>query len=115
MSRTDALEVWLDCDLAPPARVGTLSHDRGQVHFAYEPAWLASAHAFALDPDLSLDALPFFPRATAENFGIFLDSAPDRWGQTLMKRRELLRAKDEGRAPRTLAQYAGDHRSAWQA
>jgi serine/threonine-protein kinase HipA len=102
MSRTDALEVWLHCDLAPPARVGTLSHDRGQVHFAYEPAWLASAHAFALDPDLSLDALPFFPRATAENFGIFLDSAPDRWGQTLMKRRELLRAKDEGRAPRTL-------------
>lgn len=102
MSRIDAREVWLDCDLAPLARVGTLAHDRGQVRFQYEPGWLASARAFALDPDLSLDAQPFFPRATAENFGIFLDSAPDRWGQTLMKRRELLRAKDEGRTPRTL-------------
>ncbi|WP_205957727.1 type II toxin-antitoxin system HipA family toxin [Pseudoxanthomonas winnipegensis] len=40
------------------------------------------------------------------NFGIFLDSSPDRWGQTLMKRREALQAKDEKRVPRTL--YAWD-------
>ena len=25
------LEVWLDCELAPACRVGTLAHDRGQV------------------------------------------------------------------------------------
>jgi serine/threonine-protein kinase HipA len=101
-----ALEVWLDCDLAPPCLVGTLSHDRGQIRFHYERAWLREARAFALDPDLSLDEAPFFPKPELGNFGIFLDSSPDRWGQTLMKRREALQAKDERRTARTL--YAWD-------
>ena len=64
------------------------------------------ARAFALDPDLSLDEHPFFPKPALGNFGIFLDSSPDRWGQTLMKRREALQARDEKRPPRTL--YAWD-------
>lgn len=102
----NALEVWLDCDLGPPCLVGTLAHDRGQIRFHYERGWLRDARAFALDPDLSLDEAPFFPRPELGNFGIFLDSAPDRWGQTLMKRREALQAKDEKRTPRTL--YAWD-------
>lgn len=102
----NALEVWLDCDLAPPGLVGTLAHDRGQIRFHYERAWLRDPRAFALDPDLSLDEAPFFPKPELGNFGIFLDSSPDRWGQTLMKRREALQAKDEKRTPRTL--YAWD-------
>jgi serine/threonine-protein kinase HipA len=102
----NALEVWLDCDLGPSCRVGTLAHDRGQIRFHYERTWLRDARAFALDPDLSLDASPFFPKPELGNFGIFLDSSPDRWGQTLMKRREALQAKDEKRTPRTL--YAWD-------
>ena len=107
MSNQDnALEVWLDCDLGPPCLVGTLAHDRGQLWFQYERVWLRDARAFALDPDLSLDEAPFFPKPELGNFGIFLDSSPDRWGQTLMKRREALQAKDEKRAPRTL--YALD-------
>jgi hypothetical protein len=53
--------------------------------------------AFALDPDLSLGDQAFFPKPEFGNFGIFLDSSPDRWGQTLMKRREALQAKDDGR------------------
>nr|WP_315495961.1 type II toxin-antitoxin system HipA family toxin [uncultured Rhodoferax sp.] len=104
--RESSLEVWLDCDLGPPCLVGTLAHDRGQIRFHYERAWLRDARAFALDPDLSLDDAPFFPKAELGNFGIFLDSSPDRWGQTLMKRREALQAKDENRPPRT--QYAWD-------
>ncbi len=107
MSHQDnALEVWLDCDLGPPCLVGTLAHDRGQIRFHYERGWLRDARAFALDPDLSLDEAPFFPKPELGNFGIFLDSTPDRWGQTLMKRREALQAKDEKRTPRTL--YAWD-------
>lgn len=105
-SQANALEVWLDADLGPPCRVGTLAHDRGQVRFRYEPAWLRDARAFAVDPDLSLDEAPFFPKPELGNFGIFLDSSPDRWGQTLMKRREALLAKDEKRTARTL--YAWD-------
>lgn len=97
------LEVWLDCDLCPMQRLGTLAHDRGQVRFRYAADWLSQPHiAFAIDPHLTLDAGPFFPKPEAGNFGIFLDSSPDRWGQTLMRRREALQARDEQRAARTL-------------
>ena len=37
-----------------------------------------------------------------ENFGIFKDSSPDRWGELLMKRREVLLAKLENRLPNQL-------------
>ena len=103
---TETVEVWLDADFLERTRVGTLSHDRGTLRFAYEPAWLKNPQAFALDPDLSLGEGAYFPNAEAGNFRIFDDSAPDRWGQTLMKRREALTAKDEGRNPRAL--YAWD-------
>ena len=103
---TDEVEVWLDADFLERARVGTLSHDRGTLRFAYDPTWLKNPQAFALDPDLSLGEGSYFPNAEAGNFRVFDDSAPDRWGQTLMKRREALASKDEGRRPRTL--YAWD-------
>ena len=105
-ARGDSLEVWLDCNLGAACPVGTLAHDRGQIRFHYNRDWLRDPRAFALDPDLSLDDAPFFPRPELGNFGIFMDSSPDRWGQTLMKRREALLAKDEKRTPRTL--YAWD-------
>ncbi|MGH7878610.1 MAG: type II toxin-antitoxin system HipA family toxin [Candidatus Binataceae bacterium] len=103
---TDTVEVWLDADFLERTRVGTLSHDRGTLRFAYEAAWLMNPQSFALDPDLSLGEGTYFPSVEAGNFRIFADSAPDRWGQTLMKRREALAAKDEGRPARTL--YAWD-------
>jgi serine/threonine-protein kinase HipA len=99
---TDEVEVWLDADFLERVRVGTLSHNRGTLRFTYEPAWLQNPQAFALDPDLSLGEGTYFPNAEAGNFRVFDDSAPDRWGQTLMKRREALAAKDEGRKPRIL-------------
>lgn len=100
---SESLEVWLDCDLCPTQRLGTLDHDRGQVRFHYDKTWLTQQDiAFAIDPQLTLDAGPFFPKPEAGNFGVFLDSSPDRWGQTLMRRREALQAKDEERAARTL-------------
>jgi serine/threonine-protein kinase HipA len=98
----DEVEVWLDADFREPTRVGTLSHDRGTQRFFYEPAWLNHPQAFALDPDLSLGEGTYFPNAEAGNFRVLDDSAPDRWGQSLMKRREALAAKDERRKPRTL-------------
>ncbi|MDR2507592.1 MAG: type II toxin-antitoxin system HipA family toxin [Candidatus Accumulibacter sp.] len=99
----EKLEVWLDVDfLDAPYLVGRLSHDRGQIWFNYERSWLKNPACFALDPDLTLDAAPFFPKPETGNFGVFLDSSPDRWGQTLMKRRELLEAKDAKRQPKNL-------------
>lgn len=109
---SEHLEVWLDCDLTEICQVGTLSHDRGQVRFQYDPVWLQSPLAFAIDPTLMLGKQPYFPKPEQGNFGIFLDSSPDRWGQTLMKRREALQAKDEGRPAKTL--YAWDFLSGVQ-
>ena len=100
---SESLEVWLDADFLPERlQVGRLAHDRGAVRFSYEPAWLKHPLSFALDPDLSLGEGAFHPRPEQGNFRIFDDSAPDRWGQMLMRRREALAAKDEGRAVRTL-------------
>jgi serine/threonine-protein kinase HipA len=99
---TEAVEVWLDAAHLERAHVGTLSHDRGALRFAYETAWLKNPQSFALDPDLSLGEGIYFPNVDAGNFRVFDDSAPDRWGQTLMKRREALAAKDAGRPARTL-------------
>ena len=97
---TDQVEVWLDADFLERTRVGTLTHDRGTLRFIYEPEWLKNSQAFALDPDLSLGEGTYFPIAEAGNLRVIDDSAPDRWGQTLMKRREALAAKDENRKPR---------------
>jgi serine/threonine-protein kinase HipA len=103
--QNESLEVWLDCDLGPASLVGYLAHDRGQIRFQYDKAWLNDPRAFALDPDLSLDTHPFFPKPELGNFGVFLDSSPDRWGQTLMKRREALQAKDQKRPAKTLCAW----------
>ena len=51
-----------------------------------------------LDPDLHSDAGPQFIRSTAKNnFGMFLDSSPDRWGRLIMDR-QLERLKRAGKA-----------------
>jgi len=97
--------VWLDDPAyGPLQQIGTLSRgDRGSVRFSYEPGWLKVAHAFPLDPELDLTAGEFFPGDS--NFGVFMDSCPDRWGQILMKRREAVEAKEEGRTPITLGPW----------
>lgn len=97
--------VWLDDPaFGPLQHIGTLSRgDRGSVRFAYEPTWLKHAHAFPLDPELDLTSGEFFPGNS--NFGAFMDSCPDRWGQILMKRREAVEAREEGRTPRILGPW----------
>ena len=87
-----------------PALMGSLYANsvRGSevFSFEYDGAWLKSADAQTLDPELS-----FFggrQYAKAENFGLFMDSSPDRWGRTVMQRREALEARAEGRGTRTL-------------
>ena len=108
MKNVDELEVWLDADIvSEPICVGFMHHSRGVVRFEYSPGWLLHPARFALDPDLSLDSGNFYPDASLSNFRIFDDSAPDRWGQTLIQRREAIASRDEGRRPRNL--YAWDY------
>jgi serine/threonine-protein kinase HipA len=70
--------------------------------FEYNDAWLKSGNAQNLDPDLQLYSGPQYLAGEKSNFGIFLDSSPDRWGRTLMDRREALFARKEDRKPRSL-------------
>lgn len=70
--------------------------------FEYGDAWLKSGKAQNLDPDLQLFPGPQYLGERKSNFGIFLDSSPDRWGRVLMKRREAALARKEGRKEKTL-------------
>lgn len=103
--RGEQLWVWLDDpSYGALQQIGTLSRgERGSVRFSYEPGWLTHAHAFPLDPELDLTEGEFFPGDS--QFGVFMDSCPDRWGQLLMKRREAVEAKDQGRRPKTLGPW----------
>lgn len=91
--------------MSQPEFLGVLSthqtKGRKAFSFEYDSDWLKSKSFQLLDPDLQFFSGPQFPN-NKENFGIFLDSMPDTWGRTLMKRREVIRAKQENRKPKTL-------------
>ena len=70
--------------------------------FEFKPAWLKSNDTRILDPDLQLFAGPQYAAGNKNNFGLFLDSSPDRWGRQLMRRREAIRARNEERSPSPL-------------
>lgn len=70
--------------------------------FSYTQEWLGKGLALIIDPDLGFYSGPQYSRDDKSNFGLFLDSSPDRWGRVLMERREALNARQEGRRPRPL-------------
>ena len=86
--------------------MGILSvvHTRGHgiFSFAYDKKWLEKGSAQELDPELRLYGGSQYLAAGKKNFGIFLDSSPDRWGRVLMARREAIQARMAGRKERTL-------------
>lgn len=67
--------------------------------FEYSQDWLSSGYAQSIDPDLHMYKGPQYLADGKSNFGLFLDSSPDRWGRMLMKRREAIKARKEGAAP----------------
>lgn len=91
--------------LEGPMLMGILSahqaKGRKAFSFSYDKQWLKSGHHHQLDPDLHLYTGPQFANEK-ENFGLFLDSMPDTWGRTLMKRREAQLAKLNGEKAKTL-------------
>lgn len=80
----------------------TSAKGRETATFEYDDAWLAAPERFALEPALALGPGPFHTGAGRAIFGALGDSAPDRWGRTLIARGERRRAAAEGRRPRTL-------------
>jgi len=59
--------------------------------FAYDPAWIENPRAFAIQPDIPLDAGPFHTSGQPGHMhdalaGVFADAAPDAWGRRLLER-----------------------------
>ena len=110
MSRFDTVHVYADLErFGQPVLMGELHCQQirsGETFsFNYDETWLAGPQTFAFDPDLSLVTGHQYPASDRTNFGIFLDSSPDRWGRVLMQRRENSRARQEGRRARTLTEW----------
>ena len=106
----DSVQVVLDWEaLGGQHAVGALhvAATRGTpvFSFEYDAGWLQDRRGLALDPDLALVRGRTWPRPDQPNFGIFLDSAPDRWGRTLLQRRENWEARQENRKPRVLREW----------
>ncbi|HUF04391.1 MAG TPA: type II toxin-antitoxin system HipA family toxin [Aridibacter sp.] len=70
--------------------------------FQYSDEWLKQDIRFTMDPLLPATPGPFYTQPGQALFGFISDSAPDRWGKTLMRREERRRASLENRVPRTL-------------
>jgi serine/threonine-protein kinase HipA len=103
----DSFEVFLDAaQLGARQRVGVLyrSAERTDLpaSFEYDERWLENPGVFMLDPRLELWRGEQHPPSKTSAFGIFLDSAPDRWGRLLMERREAAQALREHRRVRSL-------------
>lgn len=92
--------------LSEPVLMGILSAQLAKgkeiFSFEYDKKWLAMGVTHILDPELQLYAGRYFPKEERSNFGVFLDSCPDRWGRILMERREAVLARNENRQARNL-------------
>ncbi|MFH2141160.1 MAG: HipA domain-containing protein [Bacteroidota bacterium] len=82
-----------------PVLIGVLAAHQGKgrksFSFEYDKKWLKENNFQLIDPDIGFYTGHQFPNKK-ESFGIFLDSMPDTWGRTLMKRKAALQAMEEG-------------------
>ncbi len=111
MTERRTIEVCADWEgLDGPTTMGWLFATRARgkevFSFEYDDEWLRSrsSRRAQLDPTLQLFAGPQYPSAGRPNFGLFLDSCPDRWGRVLMRRREAQMARATGRVARRLVE-----------
>ena len=103
------VDVVLDVEHLGRQLMGTLRRQSARgaeiYSFEFDAQWLERGDALALDPDLLLAPGRTYPPANRSQFGIFMDSSPDRWGRTLMQRREALAAAEAKRPVRTLTEW----------
>lgn len=86
--------------LNEPKCIGILSAQQAKgrkaFSFTYAQEWLQSEEQILIDPDIAWYRGSQYPDRKM-NFGLFLDSMPDTWGRTLMKRRAAILAKEENK------------------
>ncbi len=103
MTHYDALQVHLELADAT-VFVGRAQFHRGRgaltsTTFQYDPDYLAHPDAYPIDPAFELVSGTQHVQGLP---GAFADSAPDRWGRNLIKKRERALARQEARRPQEL-------------
>ena len=106
----DKLFVYGDFDwLERPELIGELSFEsiRGNATygFSYSKKWLSAHPNVFLSEDLQNFPGVQYTQPQKDIFSCFSDALPDRWGRTLLLRREQLKAAEEKRAVRRLTSF----------
>lgn len=104
------LYVFADFDwLKEPRLIGELSYEslRGSdsYGFCYSDDWLRDYGNLFLSDDLNNYPGQQYTAPGKDIFGCFSDALPDRWGRTLINRREQILAKEENRPVRRLSSF----------
>ena len=104
------LYVFADFDwLKEPRLIGELSYEslRGSdsYGFCYSDDWLRDYGNLFLSDDLNNYPGQQYTAPGKDIFGCFSDALPDRWGRTLINRREQILAKEEKRPVRRLSSF----------
>ena len=107
MANTRNIYVYYDGEqVNSPTLMGILTcdHLRGKeiFSFEFEHLWLEDKRFRSFDPDLQMFGGKQYVPQDKENFGIFLDSTPDRWGRVLLERKEAEMARLENRKIKNL-------------
>lgn len=95
--------------LQEPEFIGELCYEklRGSDSYAFkfDNDWLNLHAGIKLSEDINNYPGMQYTLPGNDIFGCFSDALPDRWGRTLLKRREQLQAEEEQRAPRNLSSF----------
>ena len=96
---------WLD----KPELVGELCYERlrgsDSYAFKFDKNWLDIHAGIKLSEDINNYPGMQYIQPGNDIFGCFSDALPDRWGRTLLKRREQIQASEEKRAIRSLSSF----------
>lgn len=102
--------VYADFDwMRTPQLVGELIYDsvRGNetFGFSFDKDWLAAYSDLFLSSELQNFPGIQYLKPGKDIFGCFSDALPDRWGRTLLNRREQIAAQEEKRLARRLSSF----------
>ncbi len=104
------LYLYADCDwLKEIELVGELGYEslRGSdsYSFKFADSWIKKYNAITLSEDLNNYPGIQYTHPNKDIFGCFADALPDRWGRTLLLRREQILAQEESRPARRLSSF----------
>lgn len=95
--------------LKGPRLVGEIGYEflRGSdcYSFEFDRGWLSEFGGIVLSADVNNYPGRQFTQLGRDIFGCFGDALPDRWGRTLLNRREQMEAAEQGRPVRRLSSF----------